>query len=240
MHRFFEPGINENERGSFPLNSDNSHHINTALRLTAGEEITVCDGRGTDFLCRIEKADKKCVYIRIYDSMSSPAEPGITTVLFQCMPKADKMDLIIQKCVELGVSEIVPVISDFSISRPDSGSKIERFNKISESAAQQSGRSVIPKVHPFCTFAKAIELCRSYDNRIAAYEGEKELMLKSYLKAFKGKSAAVFIGAEGGFSEKEAQIFRDENIACVSLGGRILRTETAGLYVMSCINYELF
>ena len=242
MHRFFETDISGIKIGDLiALGAENAFHARSAARLRPGEALIICDGRATDYSCVLEAADKSAVTARVTEISQNTAEPRAARVLFQALPKGDKMDFIIQKCVELGVTEIIPVITEFTASRPDAKgaeAKLRRHGKISEAAAKQSGRGIIPRVAPVCALGEAIGMFAGLDRVFAAYEREKNTTLKAALKGFKGQSAGFFVGAEGGFSEKEIALLAENGAAPVSLGTRILRAETAGMYMLSCVDYE--
>lgn len=239
MNRFFKSDISTDDK--IIINDDDAFHISSVLRLKTGDEIIVCDGNSNDYICEIETISKNEIVTKVTAMKKNLAEPKIEIILFQGMPKSDKMELIIQKCVELGVSKIVPVITEFTISRPSvkKDNKINRLRKISESAAKQSGRGVIPEVSDIVGFKQCISIMRTLSASIVAYEKENENSLKSFLKAFKGNSLGILIGPEGGFSVNEISMLKENGVAPISLGQRILRTETAGFAVISIINYEL-
>jgi len=242
MRRFFAE-INP-EMDSVVLSTEDSNHIVNVLRLERGAQIVVCDGRGIDYLCEISQVTKGMVVASILSSSPCCAEPQTQITLFQGLPKADKMELIIQKCVEIGVFEIVPVITERTIVKLNGKetAKIARWQKIAESAAKQAGRGIIPCVGEVATFRQSLEVAQSFENKIVAYENEKNFSIKEYLigAAVHGvPSLALFIGPEGGFSDKEAQTMANSEIAHVSLGKRILRTETAGMAALTAVLYEL-
>ncbi len=210
-------------------------HISKSLRMKVGDEITLCDMKGTDYFSVIEKIDEN-VYCRVMSSERSKTEPDIRVTLYQALPKSDKLELIIQKAVELGVSEIVPVLTSRCISRPDEKSmdkKLERFSKISLEAAKQSGRGIIPCVLPTVSFKEAIDRMKSDDLAIICYEGGGKRL--SHLKLPERKTISLIIGAEGGFSEEEIEFSKKSGIEIVGLGPRILRCETAPLAAISII-----
>ncbi|MDR1687735.1 MAG: 16S rRNA (uracil(1498)-N(3))-methyltransferase [Clostridiales bacterium] len=205
-------------------------HITGALRLKKGEIITVSDGGGTDYACEITSLERGAVNLSILKSYKSSTEPEIKVTLFQALPKFGKMELIIEKCVELGIYEIVPVTTLYTTVKINDkiSEKILRFNKISESAAKQCNRAFIPKVKMPVSFETAVCEIQKLDIAIAAYENEADFKIRNALEGFSGKTAGLFIGPEGGFSESEALTFKGNKIHTVSLGKRILRTETAG------------
>jgi 16S rRNA (uracil1498-N3)-methyltransferase len=226
------------------LPKEDSEHIVRVLRLGVGARITVCDGHGTDYLCEIARAEKGITEVKAISSEPCVAEPKTKITLFQGLPKADKMELVIQKCVEIGVHEIVPVVMERTENRNRKTDKITRWNRIAESAAKQAGRGIVPKVREVVSFRESLEMASGFANKIAAYEGEKERSIKSYLTVaadtpVRPSDIALFIGPEGGFSENEVKALYNAGTATVSLGKRILRTETAGMVALAVILYEM-
>lgn len=219
---------------------DDANHIKNVLRLHEDDIITVCDTNSIEYECKIEDIGKHSVIAKIISKGESITEPSTKITLFQSLPKSDKIELIIQKCVELGVYKIIPVVSSRTIVKLNSNTnkKIERWNKISEAAAKQSRRGIIPLIDNIMDFKTAVEYSKNYDLSFMPYELEEKNKLKSVLKDFKGNSMAVFIGPEGGFSIEEVELAKLYNIQTITLGKRILRTETAGLMVMSIAMYE--
>lgn len=239
MPRFF---VNKNsifdER--IELGPENSQHIVTVLRGRVGDEITVCDGEGTDYICSLVDINKKQALAKIVQVIKNTNEPELKITLFQGLPKGDKMELVIQKCVEIGVDRIVPVKTDFTVVKLDNKAdkKVARWNKISESAAKQCGRGKIPVVENIISFSQAMERINEFDNALIPYEKEKNTAIKQFTKSLIGKSVAIFIGPEGGFSDEEIKLALKKNVTSVTLGKRILRTETAGLVTSVILLYE--
>ncbi|HHW00507.1 MAG TPA: 16S rRNA (uracil(1498)-N(3))-methyltransferase [Clostridiaceae bacterium] len=227
---------------SIIIDGDDVKHIKNVLRLRCNDIITLCDGMGTDFTARIEKFESNLIYADIIDRRENTTEPPIEVALFQGIPKSDKMDLIIQKSVELGVTRIVPVITDRTVvvlrTEKDKASKTNRWQRIAMEAAKQSNRGIIPIVDLPLDFNKALESAKEMQLGIIPYEKENEKSLKVVLKDFSAKSIAVFIGPEGGFSQDEIDEAISAGMKPVSLGPRILRTETAGIAVLSVVMYE--
>lgn len=223
------------------IDGENANHIINALRSKIGEEIEISTGDGFDYLCKIEEISKGVVIAKIIDCFGNESEPNIKITLYQGLPKAEKMELIIQKCVELGIDEIVPVNTDRAIVKlaGKEDKKIARWNKISESAAKQSRRGKVPKVQPVISFSQAIQQASENNLNIIPYEKEEKIGIKNIVKEFKGKSIGVFIGPEGGFSEKEIEMAIQNNVKPITLGKRILRTETAGFITTAILLYEL-
>jgi len=205
-----------------------------------GDKIELADGSGKIYGCKIQDLKKDQVICRIIE-IKQPANALKTkTTIAQCLPKARKMDLIIQKCTELGVFEIIPVLSERSIAKAE---KPGRWQKIAKEAAEQSGGSFIPTIQTLTTFADILKLASNYDLALLPWELEKEKTLKQVLKTDERvnrqtNKLLILIGPEGGFSKKEAEQAKTAGFIPVSLGKRILRAETAGITVLSMINYE--
>ncbi len=240
MPKFFVKSENINDH-IITLDGENAKHIGSVLRSKIGDVITVGDGQGRDYECEITEITKKQVKVKITDIFTNDNEPEIKITLYQGLPKADKMELVIQKCIEIGVDRIVPVSTEHTVVKLDGkeDKKIQRWNKIAESAAKQCGRGKIPQVAGLMKFKEAIEEAALLDGAIIPYEKEKDNSLKSFAKKFKGKSIGIFIGPEGGFSENEIELALSREIIPVTLGKRILRTETAGLVASVILLYEL-
>lgn len=221
------------------------NHIRNVLRMNPREQITVSSGEDVrEYRCEIAQLEEDCVTARIMWVEESGAELPSRICLFQGLPKGDKMELIIQKAVELGVSEIVPMATKRTIVKLDQKkeeAKRKRWNAISESAAKQSKRQIVPEVGPVMTFSEAVKYAGTYDVKMIPYElaegMEKTRGIISSLTP--GQSIAVFIGPEGGFDEQEVELARAAGTVPVTLGRRILRTETAGMTVLSILMYQL-
>ena len=208
------------------------HHLVKVLRVRVGEEVLLCDGCETDFHCTVTQLSPlmlSAAEIRVCEN-----EPDYKITLYQGMPKAGKMDLIIQKAVELGVWAIAPVIMERSVSH---SKKEKRYQKIAESAAGQSMRGIVPKILPPVSWKDAVRQAPARRTMFAAYENENKSTLKDAINGVdwrKVKSdVGVWIGPEGGFSEREVAEMRDKDFKLFSLGSRILRTETAGLAALA-------
>lgn len=217
------------------LDEEQSRHIAKSLRMRQGDMITVCNGSGTDYGCIIDEITKSSVTLSVCYEQASNSEPDIKVSLFQGVPKGDKMEDIIQKCVELGIFEITPVLTKRSISRPDekqAKKKQIRYNKIALEAAQQSGRGIVPEIHEMTSFKNAVEAC-SADLKILFYEGGGAPIKSVINKDI--KSAAIFIGPEGGFEKEEVEAVLNSGGISATLGKRILRTQTAPVAALSAI-----
>lgn len=246
MYQFFvEPNqINVNDKHVIILGAD-VNHIRNVLRMKAGEELSVCNGQdGKEYRCGIVSLEEDRVICELRFIREENAELPVKVYLFQGLPKADKMELIIQKAVELGVYRIIPVSAKRCVVKLDDGkaaAKVRRWQGIAEAAAKQSRRGVIPEVSEVMSFRSAVEQAAAMDVRLIPYElaegMEKTRDIISGIK--EGQSVAIFIGPEGGFEEQEIQLAADNGIQPVTLGRRILRTETAGMTVLAWIGYVL-
>lgn len=236
MHRFF---LKQPIRDTAVLTGPDMIHIQRVLRLVEGDSIIVCDGNGLECEAVIDSFQKDGIVLRCGQSVPCDTEPSVSITLFQGLPKAGKMETVIQKCVELGVSEIIPMLTERCVSIPKDTflSKAERWQRVSEEAAKQSRRGIIPNVGTLVTPDSI--LFSEFDLVLVPYENERKTTLKSSLRNFTGSSIAVLIGPEGGFSQEEVAIFQNRGAFAVSLGPRILRTETAGMAVISQILYEV-
>ncbi len=239
MHRFFVNSSDIKEDIIIIRDSD-ANHISNVLRLNTGDEIEVCDGNSTDYICSIESISKSLISLKILSSYKCKSEPDINITLYQGLPKADKMEYIIQKCVELGVKTFVPVMNKRSVIKlKDTDKKISRWQKISDEACKQSKRGIIPNVLTPLTFKDAIDSLKDDSLNILAYEKEENTSLKDILLSSDCKNINIFIGPEGGFDDDEINYIKDKNIKNITLGPRILRTETAPIALVSAIMYEI-
>ena len=240
MPKFF---INKNDisRGQIQLFGEDEKHIKTVLRAREGEEVTLCDGEGMDYQCRIASLERG-VLLDVLSKEVCETEPKTKITLYQGLPKADKMELIIQKCVELGIDRIVAVSTERAIVKLDKKEtkKLERWQKIAEAAAKQSGRGKIPEVcQQVLKFKEAVAEAAELDAAIIPYEREQERGIRTFVKGFEGESVGIFIGPEGGFADEEIALAQENGIQSVTLGKRILRTETAGMITTAIMLYEL-
>lgn len=211
-------------------------HISKVLRMSAGDNIIVCDGEGNDYDAVITSISKTEVIAEITGKYVCDAEPCVDVTLYQALPKQGKMEYIIQKNTELGVNKIVPVYTKRCVVKPSD--KTERWSKVAESAAKQCGRGIIPHVMPVITFDEAIKQMQEYDLALMPYECEEENGLKKVLQSSEYKKVSIFIGPEGGFDLKEVETAISSGVKTVTLGKRILRTETAASAVLPIIMYE--
>ena len=243
MNRFFGKSENITEK-RIVIDGQDVNHMKNVLRLKVGEQVMINGGDNKDYLCTIAEYQGDIVNLDVVEIVDSDRELSAKICLFQGLPKGDKMELIIQKCVELGVNEIVPVAMKRCVVKLDdkkAESKIKRYQSISESAAKQSNRSIIPQINRVMSFKEAIEYAKGMDIAIVPYElCEGMDTFKNALSMITtGKTVGVFIGPEGGFEPTEISYALENGITPVSLGRRILRTETAGMTVMSIIMYHL-
>ena len=224
-------------------------HIKNVLRKKINDKIIVCNSETTrDYICKIKDITDEKIECEIIENIEENVESNVQISIFQGLPKADKMELVIQKAVELGVYDITPVEMQRCIVKLDNKDKIkkiQRWQKISEVAAKQSGRNIIPNINNIIDLKKVCNLCQNYDIVLVAYENEKENKLKYQIKKIKEKiksdiKIAILIGPEGGIDEKEIEILKEiDNVKIITLGKRILRTETVALNMLSIVMYEL-
>lgn len=246
MFQFFVEShqINIDDKSVTIVGSD-VNHIRNVLRMRVGEEIAVSNGvDGKEYRCGIASLEEDCVRCELRFIKEDAVELPSKVYLFQGLPKADKMELIIQKAVELGVYQVIPVSMKRCVVKLDdkkAGAKIARWQGIAEAAAKQSKRGIIPQVRDVMSFKNAVQLAADMDVRLIPYElAEGMEKTKELIKGLQpGQSIAVFIGPEGGFEETEIQEALAAGIEPVTLGRRILRTETAGFTVLSWIMYQL-
>lgn len=244
---FFEPdSLLTDEKGSVQivLTGDNARHISLSLRMRVGDPVTLCDGRGHDHRCVISCIDRECVKADVLSVSDSTAEPPYRVTLFQSLAKGEKMDLIIQKAVELGAFEIVPVESERSVVRMLDGGertlkKVARWQKIADEASGQCGRGILPTVRPPINLSDALHISEG-SLALFCYEGEGTSPIPSILSSEHASSRiSVFIGPEGGYSGDEVRAAVESGARLTGLGRRILRTETAGLFVLSALSFAL-
>lgn len=240
MHRFFIPQLYNEE---MYLEGVDARHIGRVLRMQPGDKLQIVSDDGVSALAQITAVSGERVYVRCLEKLAESHEPRVKLVLAQGLAKGEKMDFIIQKAVEMGAYSIVPVAMEHSVVRLEGVKaikKVERWQKIAESAAKQSKRDIIPEVQPVQTMEQMLarNTCRT---KIIAYECEDRLSLKAALKEADAANISellLIIGPEGGISESELEQARATGATPVSLGRRILRAETAGLVAISAIFYE--
>ena len=237
MPRFFMAGTNIMGGMAFMTGRD-AEHVRV-LRLRPGEDMIICDGKGTDYKCRLVKADREQVEAEVIEVVPCPAEPTVQVTVLCGLPKGDRTDYIIQKCVEAGASEIMFFQSDRCVAKPDKPEKkLERWQRIAEEAAKQSGRGIIPQVSWAGEYADALNVANQKELGLFMYEtGEREA-LNAVLEANSDvKTAAIVTGPEGGFAPFEADLARIVGLHICSMGERILRCETAPVVAVSALMY---
>ncbi len=232
------------------ISGDDAHHIARSLRMAVGEHITVCDMQTSEYECELIAFDEdRVVTARILSQRTLGVESPLCITLYQALPKGDKLDTIIQKAVECGVSRVVPFESENCIVRVKQDAenrKTERRNRIAFEAAKQCGRGILPAVEPTLSFDAMLQQALNADLVLFCYEGEDASSLRDVLMQYHStsvpndarKTVAVIIGSEGGFAPKEAEQARMAGCMIVNLGPRILRTETASAFVLSALAYE--
>lgn len=234
------------------INGQDVNHIKKVLRAKIGDELQVCNSQsGDNFLCMIEDICSENIVCSIKQKIEEKVESNIEVTIFQGLPKSDKMEYIIQKSVELGVYDITPVEMKrcvVKLNEKDKVKKIERWQKISEVAAKQCGRDLIPKINDIINLKKVCNLINNYDIVLVAYENEKDKTLKEQLRKIKEKvkidndfklKIGIVIGPEGGLEEDDVTNLKNNGAEVITLGKRILRTETVALNVLSIVMYEL-
>lgn len=244
LHLFADPSDVQDEL--LTITGPEVNHIRNVMRLKPGEEISVSiGGDGKEYRYGIESYTEDSVLCRLRFVKDKEVELPVKVLLFQGLPKADKMDLIVQKAVELGAAEIIPVSMERCVVKLDAGKaakKTARWQTIAESAASQSRRSIIPRVLAPMSMREAVEYAKAQTEvRVIPYElQEDDGSVKQYLESLKeGQSVSIFIGPEGGFTPTEVELAKEAGIRPISLGRRILRTETAGLAILSWLIYIL-
>lgn len=239
MTRFFI-SPEELDRDSIVLTGENAQH-GKVLRLKTGEEVLVCDGCGREALCRVEDMLQKEIVLSVLKRQDSQSEAAVQVSVYMAFPKADKLEHVIQKATELGAYEIVAFPSDRCVSRPDEKSlkkKLERWQKIAASAAEQSGRGRIPEVLTLPSYQAALERAAKADKALLFYENEQATTLKMALSHSSYTTVSLLTGPEGGLEELEVEKAKDAGLQVCTLGKRILRCETAPLCALSAVMYD--
>lgn len=249
MPKFFvkEEQIQENQ---IIILGQDVNHIKKVLRAKIGDELQICNSQnGENFLCEIDNLEEEKIICQIKEKIQEQVESNIEVTIFQGLPKADKMEYIIQKSVELGVYDITPVEMKrcvVKLNEKDESKKIERWQKISEVAAKQCGRDIIPQINNIINIKNICNLIQEYDMVLVAYENEEKNTLKEQLENIKKQNNSkskvkigIIIGPEGGLEEKDVETLKENGAKVITLGRRILRTETVALNVLSIIMYEL-
>lgn len=244
MHRFIVDPENI-QNSHITLVDEDLKHLRQVLRLEPGDLIRVFDGHGMEYEAQLITVEKNSATAKVMLSFQSDTEPKTRVTLFQGVPKGEKMELIIQKAVELGVYKIVPVITQRSVvqlDKKDREKKAERWSRISREAAKQCRRAYVPEVTPPINFDEVLQQREKYEAALLLYENEEKKCLKELLKCYTISSIrdiVLFIGPEGGFSEHEVEKCKFSGFDVAGLGKRILRAETAAISVLSIIMYEM-
>lgn len=243
MHHFFVTPEQVSGTEAVISGSD-VNHIKNVLRMKAGEQVVVRDGVSKNYLCAIEVIEAESVRLRIISADQDDTELPARLYLFQGLPKSDKMELIVQKAVELGVHEIIPVATRRAVVKLDAKkaeAKVKRWNAIAESAAKQSGRMQVPEVTGVMSLAEAFAYAGDFDCNLIPYElAEGMAGTREVLERVRpGMQVGIFIGPEGGFDVEEIERAKAMNIVPITLGRRILRTETAGLAALAVLMFQL-
>lgn len=247
MHHFFADKTDFKDGAVYLGGADYNHAVNV-LRLRQSERVMISDPDGRDYYCTVDTVEENdgasLLRLIIEEQAEDNHELPSQVILFQCMPKSDKMELIIQKATELGVSMIVPVTSKNCVVKLDdkkTESRLKRWRAIAESAAKQSKRSIIPEIHEPVDFKKACEMMETLDVRIMPYENENGMVsaCEAIISFLPGKRIGVMLGPEGGFDRMEASMAGRHGISTISLGKRILRAETAAIAILSLIMIRL-
>lgn len=244
MFRFFVPAHQIDEKKAY-VTGDDVNHIRNVLRMEQGEEVVLLDGRGKEYLCRIEEMQKEEILFTVEKVQKVSSELPAKITLFQALPKKDKMELIIQKAVELGAYEVVPVKTRRCIVKLEdekkTAKKLARWQTIAETAAKQSSRGLIPEVREVMDFQEALAYAKEMDAVLIPYElcESMEGTLEAVKKAAGATHVGIFIGPEGGFERGEVEQAVDAGAVPISLGKRILRTETAGLTILSILMFQM-
>lgn len=246
MSRFFVKPQDIEDKYIYLTDKQDLHHMKKVLRMSIGDEMDVSDGAAWEYHVEIESLDDKEAVLLILDKQKFAREPELLVTLYQGIPKASKMEEIIQRCVELGVNSIVPVFMERTVvvDKGNFGKKLDRWQKISDEAVKQCKRGIIPDVQDTVKFKEALDTLPNHDLILFPYENEDNRTIKDCLREVvasgnKPKTVAIIIGPEGGFADKEAAMLDEIGAERVSLGKTILRTETAGPAALAMTMYEL-
>ena len=244
MHKFFVPQENIND-GKAKIIGDDVKHIYKVLRLSEGEEVIINNCNGTEYLGELSSITKTEVFVKIVEKLDTNNESGIQVYLYQGLPKSQKMDLIVQKGTELGVTKFIPTITDrVDVKLKGDFKKLDRLNRIALEAAKQSKRTIVPMVKEPITFDEVLNEIKEMDLFIVPYENAENFGIKGLINELGDnkksiKKVGIMVGPEGGFEEEEIEKLKEGNAYVVTLGSRILRTETAGFVATSLVQYEL-
>ncbi|MFW5648013.1 MAG: 16S rRNA (uracil(1498)-N(3))-methyltransferase [Candidatus Alkaliphilus sp. MAG34] len=247
MHRFFvDTRYIDFVQKQIVIKNEDVRHISKVLRLREGDMVEICDGANMEYVCKIQSIQKDNIILSIIEKKQSIREPPVEVVLYQGIPKGNKMELIIQKTVELGVTEILPVEMKRTVIRfsdnKDKQNKVQRWQKIALEASKQCKRGIIPAVYPPVSFGEALTHSKKNQLNIMPYEDENQNGFKAVVKSLDRNNInkiGIWIGPEGGLDEKEVATAMENGVYVITLGPRILRTETAGFAMLSLVMYEL-
>ncbi|OGC11005.1 hypothetical protein A3K48_00485 [candidate division WOR-1 bacterium RIFOXYA12_FULL_52_29] len=230
MHRLFVP------KEQFPnITGSDLHYVKDVIRLKPGDDLELFDGHGFIYRVKIEQIGKEIITTRITERKRAESELKVKVTLAQALAKGQKMDFIVEKCTELGVASIIPMLTERTIPKQ---AKLDRWKKLAKEAAEQSGRGAIPEIFPPLPFEEVLKLGQDHEISLIPWELEKSLTLKDELKGLPA-SILLLIGPEGGFSRQEIDLAIKNGFKPITLGKRILRSETAGLASLAAIGYEL-
>ena len=238
MARFFVDA-DQMQNDLIVLTGENAQHAKV-LRLKEGEQVLVCDGEGFECVCAVEGFDSRDLQLRVLERREATSEAKVHVSIYMGFPKSDKLEHVIQKATELGADEIIAFPASRSVSRPDEKSlkkKLERWQKIAASAAEQSGRGRIPRVLVLDSYAAALERAAKADKALMFYENERATTLRMALESGEFRTVSMLTGPEGGLEEKEVQQAIEAGLQVCTLGRRILRCETAPLCALSAVMY---
>jgi 16S rRNA (uracil1498-N3)-methyltransferase len=242
MRRFYVPP-GDIDNNQVYIRDSNAHHLTQVLRIKEGEKVTVFDGSGQEYLVDVKSISRDLVVGNILEATTPDRDTRIKVTLVQGIPKGDKMDLIIQKCTELGITEIIPVLAERTVVKLEENKKEkrrQRWQKISEEASKQCKRSIVPQIREICTWKECLSSIANTENILVLWENEKTQGLKTFLESNKSlNQLTLVIGPEGGLSQSEVDSLLELGAQTVSLGPRILRTETAGFAALVMVLYEL-
>ncbi|TYR82359.1 16S rRNA (uracil(1498)-N(3))-methyltransferase [Priestia megaterium] len=245
MQRYFLPN-DQFDDNKVKINQDDAHHMIRVMRMTVGNRIICCNENGQAALCEIENISANEVEASIIEWISEKKELPVSVTIVNGLPKGDKLELIIQKGTELGASKFIPFIAARSVVKWDAkkgAKKLERWNKIAKEAAEQSHRTIVPVVHTPVSLKQLAELEKEYTYKIVAYEeeakqGETSNLHRNLSSLQAGDSILVVVGPEGGLTEQEVSFLHEHGFTMCGFGPRILRAETAPMYVLSAISYQ--
>lgn len=239
MSRFYAPKENVDiTSGKINIDGQEARHIMNVMRLKVGDSVVVFDNTGKEYSGKISETKPKSLTVEIIDTRTPKKETLPYVAIAQAIPKKEKMDYIVEKATELGVSEIIPLLTERTIAEVDD-SRVERWRKIAREASKQCGRTDIPKIRDITDYEALFENISDFDIALFASLYDKSAPIKKAIKDRTGGLFLVFVGPEGDFSEKEIHsASKYDNIKFISLGQRVLKSDTAGLYILSCLNYE--